>query len=123
MLKQIDLLAFPNRGRQPEANDFFLFTTPEPGHQKNVGAESSVAQRDRFIKRGHPKPGRTFLFEGARALESAVAIGVRLHYGAHSHSRADVVLHGTEVVTQIGQRHFRPRGPGRTSPDDFGVAI
>ena len=81
---------------------------------------AGIAQRDRFIERGHAQPARSFFLESPRAFRRAVAVRVGFHHRADGYSRSDVPLHHAEVVAQILQRHLGPGGSGRGPFQNFG---
>ncbi len=118
-LQRLDMPRFPDRRSQVQANDLALLSAPEAGHQKNVRANARLAQRNRFIQRGHAQPLRTLGFERARALDRAVTISIRLHHRTHGDVRAHVLLHRAEVLPQCGQGNFRPGRTRRHAAQDF----
>ena len=49
-VQRLDMPRFPNRGSQLQPDNLAFLASPEPGHQKNVGANASLAQRNRLIE-------------------------------------------------------------------------
>ena len=100
LIQRLDMPRFPNRGSEMQADDLAFLASPEAGHQKNVGANARLAQRNRFVERSHAQPARTFRLQRARALDRAVTVSVGFHHGAHGHVRSHVLLHRAEVLPQ-----------------------
>ena len=103
LLQNLDVPGFPDGGRQMQADDLACFLAPESRHQQNVRSDACLAQRDCLVQRGHTEPAGSLRLKGARAFDSAVAVGVCLYYGTHGHARAHMFLHRAEVLPQGGQ--------------------
>src|ERR1700721_457508 len=78
-VQRLDMPGFPNRGSQVQPDNLSLLASPEASHQKNVGADASLAQWNRLIERSHTEPLRPFSLQRARALDCAVTVSVSLH--------------------------------------------
>ena len=63
-----------------------------------------------FFDAAHREPLAAFFRQGARAIHSAMSVGVGLDHGAHRRIRGDEIADGGEVVLQ---RHDRDLAPGR----------
>src|SRR5271168_5354901 len=92
---------------------------PESGHQQNVGLNAGIAQRDGFVERSHSQPACTLGLEGAGAFDGAMTVGVGLYDGAYGDARADMLLHGTEILPQGGKGNFSPGGARRDAAQNF----
>jgi hypothetical protein len=108
-LQGLDMPGFPDRGREMQTDNLALFAAPEAGHQKNVGANAGLAQRNRFVERSHAQPFRAFGLERARALDRAVTVSVGLHHGAHGDIRSHMLLHRAESFAAARSKRLPPR--------------
>jgi len=72
----------------------------------NAGA----AQRQAFRGAGHSQPLGALGFESARALDRTVTVAIGFDHRANGDVGADVFLYRVKIVSQRGQRNFRP-GP------------
>ena len=118
-LQGLDMPGLPDRGCEMQTDNLALFAAPEAGHQKNVGANAGLAQRNGFVERGHAQPFRTFSLESARTLDCTMAIGIGLHHRAHRDIRSYMLLHRAKVLPQRGQRNFRPGRSRCHTAQDF----
>ena len=103
-----DVPTFPNRGREIVGDDTVFFTLPDSCHQQDARPDSGAAERAAFGGVGHTEPGGAFCFKSESAFGCAVAVSVGFHNRADRHVRADMLLHGAEVLAQGAQRNLRP---------------
>ena len=89
-------------------DDPILFALPDSGHQQNPCPNAGAAQRAPFGGIGYAEPGRAFGFKRERAFGCAVAVTVGFYNRADRDVRADMLLHGAEVVAQSKERYFGP---------------
>jgi hypothetical protein len=103
LMQRLDVPQLPDRRGEAQANNLALFTSPEPGHQQDVGANTSIAQGYGFVQRSDPQPLGAFALQRPGAFDSTVSVGICLHHRTHGHALPNMFLHRTEVLPQSGE--------------------
>src|SRR5579872_1100157 len=118
-IQRLDLPRLPHRRRKVKADNLVFLAAPEARHQQNAGANFRVSQWYRFIEGCDAKPACSLSFQGPRAFHRAMPVSVRLYHSTNRHSRANMFLYCTEILSQARQRHIGPRRTRRRAAQDF----
>ena len=103
LMQRLDVPQLPDRRGEAQANNLALFTSPEPGHQQDIRPNTGIPQRDGFVQRSDAQPLGAFALQRPGAFDGTVSVGIRFHYGTHSHALPNMFLHRTEVLPQRGK--------------------
>ena len=106
--QSLNVPTLPDRGRQIVSHDAVFLALPDSSHEQDARPDAGAAQGASFGGVSYTKPGCAFGFEGERTFGCAVAVAIGLHHRADRHVRPDVLLHNAKILTQGGERNFRP---------------
>src|SRR5580704_5546750 len=107
----LDVPTLPDGRRQIVRDDTVFFAAPDSGHEKNASPDAGAAQRSSFGGVGYAEPGCAFGFESERALGCAMAVPIGFHDRADRDVWPYVRFHHAKILTQRGERNFRPGAP------------
>src|SRR5438094_9861962 len=100
LFQRLNLPEFPNRGRQLQSDDLFLFAAPKARHEQDATAQSCVTQRNCFVERGNTKPLPALGLQRQRALDRTVPVGVSFNDRTDGYVGPYMLLQSAKVLPQ-----------------------
>ena len=110
LFEGFDVFGRGNRRGERVPQHSLLLTAPEAGHDQDGKLHSRLANRTSLLGRGYPQPRRSGLFEGARAFNDAMSVGIALDDAAGSDIGTKMAGDDPIVFSQRGERDFSPVG-------------